>query len=258
MQVLLTAAGVYLAVSWRCVTGNPREKGGKKRTKILQADMHLSLQAPVQSDTSSSSPVGSAGQSSPPVYSDLLGLTDHQQGWKNRGKKTHTHPERTHTHAQKNEINAVWSRTVRGGGVNSTSACGMEPRSGADQPTCERSVLLSAVSSRLRSAELLGGRTCCQHRSAGALPSDAGAVSGRAAEVDVFRGESVQGRAIAAEAAWESLPERRDGADRLARNLRSSTTGARSCWCRERALGSLDVFQPREGEWGGWGLSAFS
>lgn len=85
---------------------------------------------------------------------------------------------------------------------------------GADQPTCERSVLLSAVSSRLRSAELLGGRTCCQHRSAGALPSDAGAASGRPAEVDVFRGESVQGRAIA-EAAWESLPERRDGADRL-------------------------------------------
>lgn len=79
-----------------------------------------------------------------------------------------------------------------------------------DQPTCERTVLLSAVSSMLRSAELLGGETCCQHRSAGALLSDAGAVGSRPAEVDVFRGESVQGRAIA-EPAWESFPEHRDG-----------------------------------------------
>lgn len=94
-----------------------------------------------------------------------------------------------------------------------------------DQPTCERTVLLSAVSSMLRSAELLGGETCCQHRSAGALLSDAGAVSGRPTEVDVFRGGSVQGRAIA-EAAWESY--RSTATSRpTAHNLRLST-GARS------------------------------
>lgn len=95
----------------------------------------------------------------------------------------------------------------------------------ADQPTCGRTVLLSAVSSMLRSAELLGGETCCQHRSAGALLSDAGAVSGRPTEVDVFRGESVQGRAIA-EAAWESYRSTATGRP-TAHNLRSST-GARS------------------------------
>lgn len=94
-----------------------------------------------------------------------------------------------------------------------------------DQPTCERTVLPSAVSSRLRSAELLGGETCCQHRSAGALLSDAGAVSGPPTEVDVFRGESVQGRAMA-EAAWESFRSTATGRA-TACNLRSST-GARS------------------------------
>lgn len=94
-----------------------------------------------------------------------------------------------------------------------------------DQPTWERTVLLSAVSSMLRSAELLGGETCCQHRSAGALLSDAGAVSGRPTEVDVFRGEGVQGRAIA-EAAWEPYRSTATGRP-TAHNLRSST-GARS------------------------------
>lgn len=38
------------------------------------------------------SPVGSAGQSSPPVYSDLLGLTDRQQT-KKKTNPPHTHPD---------------------------------------------------------------------------------------------------------------------------------------------------------------------
>ena len=96
---------------------------------------------------------------------------------------------------------------------------------GADQPTCARTLLPSAVSSRLRSAELLGGETCCQHRSAGALISDTGAVSGRPTEVDVFRGASVRGRAIA-EPAWEPYRSTATGRP-TADNLRSPT-GARS------------------------------
>lgn len=98
-----------------------------------------------------------------------------------------------------------------------------------DQPTCERTVLVSAVSSMLRSAGLLGGETCCQHRSAGALLSDPGS---RAAEVDVFRGESVQGRAIA-EAAWESFPEHRDGPTDCSQ---PALVDGSALWrCRERA-----------------------
>lgn len=130
------------------------------------------------------------------------------------------------------------SKTIRPGGLSSTSACGAD-QSGSDQPTCERTVLPSAVSSMLRSAELLGGETCRQHRSACALLSDAGAVSGRPAEVDAFRGESVQGRAIA-EAAWESFPEHRDGPTDC---TQPALAAGSAFWrCRERAP---DVFYTR-------------
>lgn len=116
----------------------------------------------------------------------------------------------------------------------------MEPPSARAQPTCERTLLPSAVASMLRSAELLGGETCCQHRSAGALLSDAGAGAGAAAsppaEVDVFRGEGVQGRAIA-EAAWESFPEHRDGPTDCSQ---PALVDGSALWrCRERAP---DVF----------------
>lgn len=66
-------------------------EGEKNSTKML----HTARTAPVPETShavrhiSTSSPVGSAGQSSPPVYSDLLGLTD-----TSRKKKKQQHTRR--------------------------------------------------------------------------------------------------------------------------------------------------------------------